>query len=198
MKEKIANIMSIPASEVFATYRSTFITLGIIYLVIGLIIMLGHIIYDMRGEEYDSNYFDIGQIFDLLGDFFWLPTLIWVVAELVFSWFGEKKFITRFFYTIANIGIVKKTDTSQNELSNTCSGYGEHKGNIPIVAGTTAKVYSIEVKLGQEVKQDDTVMIVETMKMEIPITAPQNGIVASIEVMLGDSVDSSTVVATLI
>ena len=45
------------------------------------------------------------------------------------------------------------------------------------VAGT---VWKIQVEVGQQVKADDELMILESMKMEIPVHAPRAGTVAAI------------------
>ena len=46
----------------------------------------------------------------------------------------------------------------------------------------------IEVKAGQAVKNGDTIMVLEAMKMETPVTADRDGVIASIEVSVGDVV----------
>jgi biotin carboxyl carrier protein len=44
------------------------------------------------------------------------------------------------------------------------------------------KVISVEVKLGDEVKEGDTICILESMKMENPILAPVDGTITQIGV----------------
>ena len=44
------------------------------------------------------------------------------------------------------------------------------------------KVISVEVKLGDEVKEGDTICILESMKMEHPILAPVDGTITQIGV----------------
>ena len=51
--------------------------------------------------------------------------------------------------------------------------------------------------VGQAVKKGDTVVTLESMKMEIPMVAPQDGKVASIDVAAGDAVEAGRVLATL-
>jgi len=46
----------------------------------------------------------------------------------------------------------------------------------------TGKVISVEVKLGDEVKEGDTICILESMKMEHPILAPVDGTITQIGV----------------
>jgi len=44
------------------------------------------------------------------------------------------------------------------------------------------KIISVEVKLGDEVKEGDTICILESMKMEHPILAPVDGTITQIGV----------------
>ena len=70
-------------------------------------------------------------------------------------------------------------------------------GGVKIEAGAAGKVFKVEAKVGQAVKQGDAVVILEAMKMEIPVVAPQDGTVASIEVNVGDPVEAGAVLATM-
>ncbi len=46
-------------------------------------------------------------------------------------------------------------------------------------------------------KAGDTVVILESMKMEIPVVAPQDGTIASIAVSQGNNVENGAVLATM-
>jgi acetyl-CoA carboxylase biotin carboxyl carrier protein len=52
----------------------------------------------------------------------------------------------------------------------------------------TGSVWKLEVAPGQAVAQGDTLLIVESMKMEIPVTAPSAGVVREVMVGEGDPV----------
>jgi acetyl-CoA carboxylase biotin carboxyl carrier protein len=52
----------------------------------------------------------------------------------------------------------------------------------------TGSVWKLEVTPGQAVAQGDTLLIVESMKMEIPVTAPVAGVVREVMVGEGDPV----------
>jgi biotin carboxyl carrier protein len=58
-------------------------------------------------------------------------------------------------------------------------------------------VYEIFVAVGDQVRQGDTLIILEAMKMETPVVAPCDGTVASIEVEKGQVVKPEQLVATL-
>ena len=70
-------------------------------------------------------------------------------------------------------------------------------GSVKVEAGAAGKVFKIEAKVGQAVKTDDPVVIIEAMKMEIPVVAPKDGTVASIDVAVGDSIEAGAVLATM-
>ena len=74
---------------------------------------------------------------------------------------------------------------------------GAGAGSIKVEAGAAGKVLKINANVGQAVKKGDTVVTIESMKMEIPMVAPADGTVASVDVAAGDSVEAGTVLATL-
>jgi acetyl-CoA carboxylase biotin carboxyl carrier protein len=49
-----------------------------------------------------------------------------------------------------------------------------------ILSELNAMVWKIEVAAGQRVSAGDTLIVLESMKMEIPVTAPRDGRVAAI------------------
>ncbi len=57
-----------------------------------------------------------------------------------------------------------------------------------IEAHITGTVWKIEVKVGDTVEEGDTVVILESMKMEMPVEAEDEGTVARIVVEEGQSV----------
>jgi biotin carboxyl carrier protein len=59
------------------------------------------------------------------------------------------------------------------------------------------KVLNIRVQVGDTVAEDDTIIVMEAMKMEIEVVAPTGGRVAEIKVAVGDSVDTDQVVAVI-
>lgn len=58
-------------------------------------------------------------------------------------------------------------------------------------------VWKIEVTVGQTVVEGDTLLIVESMKMEIPLTAPVSGTVQEIRVTESDMVDEDQVLLVI-
>jgi acetyl-CoA carboxylase biotin carboxyl carrier protein len=60
-----------------------------------------------------------------------------------------------------------------------------------------ANVWKILVTPGASVEEDETIMILESMKMEIPVEAPESGVVANISVSEGDAVAEGQLLAVL-
>ena len=66
-----------------------------------------------------------------------------------------------------------------------------------IEAHITGNVWKIEVKLGDDVTEGDTVVILESMKMEIPVEAEDDGKVSEIRCEEGQSVSEGDVLVVL-
>jgi acetyl-CoA carboxylase biotin carboxyl carrier protein len=66
-----------------------------------------------------------------------------------------------------------------------------------VVSDIAGKVWKIEAAAGVEVAKDDTVLILESMKMEIPVTAPRAGTVIEIYFKEGEVVGEGDVVAMI-
>lgn len=69
--------------------------------------------------------------------------------------------------------------------------------DIKVVSEIAAKVWKIEAAIGDALELDDTIMILESMKMEIPVGAPRKGRLADLLVAEGDSVAEGQAVAIL-
>ena len=70
-------------------------------------------------------------------------------------------------------------------------------GSVKITASVPGKVVKLVASAGQAVKAGDSVVILESMKMEIPVVAPQDGTLASIAVAEGASVENGDTLATM-
>ncbi len=71
------------------------------------------------------------------------------------------------------------------------------KGSIEVYSQTPGSVWKIVANVGDRVKEGDSLIILEAMKMEIEISAPQDGVVKSIEVQLNDTITDGQLLATL-
>lgn len=70
-------------------------------------------------------------------------------------------------------------------------------GTTDVKSETTGSVWKIVAQTGQRLAQDDTIMIMESMKMEIPVLAPEDGIITEIVVAEGDMVADGALVARM-
>ena len=68
---------------------------------------------------------------------------------------------------------------------------------MQVKAELAGNLWKIVVSEGQQVKADETLMILESMKMEIPINAPRAGRVAKIHVKEGQTVQEGELLADL-
>jgi acetyl-CoA carboxylase biotin carboxyl carrier protein len=66
-----------------------------------------------------------------------------------------------------------------------------------VKAELVGNLWKIVVEVGQTVEEDDTLMILESMKMEIPITTPITGTVKQILVAEGEVVQEGQTVAII-
>ena len=66
-----------------------------------------------------------------------------------------------------------------------------------IEAHITGTVWKIEVTVGDTIEEGDTVVILESMKMEIPVEAEDDGTVKEIRCEEGQSVSEGDVLVVL-
>jgi acetyl-CoA carboxylase biotin carboxyl carrier protein len=66
-----------------------------------------------------------------------------------------------------------------------------------VTAPISGKVWKILVKVGDQVQEEDELMILEAMKMENPIYAPVGGKIAEIKVSENDQVEPDQVLAII-
>jgi acetyl-CoA carboxylase biotin carboxyl carrier protein len=69
--------------------------------------------------------------------------------------------------------------------------------SIDIKAEISGSVWKVLVHAGEQVKAGDTLLIIESMKMEIPVEAPQDGTVELVHVKETDTVDEEQVLASI-
>ncbi len=66
-----------------------------------------------------------------------------------------------------------------------------------VKAHITGTVWKIEKPAGSTVAEGDTVIILESMKMEMPVEAPCAGTVREIKIKEGEAVDEGKVLAVI-
>jgi acetyl-CoA carboxylase biotin carboxyl carrier protein len=66
-----------------------------------------------------------------------------------------------------------------------------------VKAHITGTVWKIEKQAGAPVAEGDTIIILESMKMEMPVEAPCDGTVREIKIKEGEPVDEGKVLAVI-
>lgn len=68
---------------------------------------------------------------------------------------------------------------------------------VKVQSEITGKVWAIEAKVGDKLGEEDTIIVLESMKMEIPVVAPSGGVLKEILVAEGDAVSEGQDVAIM-
>ena len=66
-----------------------------------------------------------------------------------------------------------------------------------VEAHITGTVWKIEVKVGDQIEEGDTVLILESRKMEMPVEAEDEGTVSEIRVEEGQAVNEGDTLVVL-
>ncbi|MGH7774343.1 MAG: biotin/lipoyl-containing protein [Candidatus Binatia bacterium] len=67
----------------------------------------------------------------------------------------------------------------------------------PVTAPMVGKILKVEKKVGDQVEEDEVVIVMEAMKMEIPVVAPVTGVLKEIMVSPGQSVEAEQTLAEI-
>ena len=67
----------------------------------------------------------------------------------------------------------------------------------PVTVPMVGKIVSVSVKVGDKIKEDDQMAVLEAMKMEMPVVAPITGTVKEICVGPGQEVEAEAVIAVI-
>lgn len=71
------------------------------------------------------------------------------------------------------------------------------EASVDVVAEMVANVMTIGVAVGDRVVAGDTLILLESMKMEIPVLAEADGTVLQVRVDVGDVIQEGDVLITL-
>jgi len=92
---------------------------------------------------------------------------------------------------------VKITDERTMRLLQASGGVAEQTGEIAIKSPMPGLIVDVPVSEGQEIKKGQTVVILESMKMENELKAPRDGVIHRIDVKQGDSVEQNKTLVTI-
>jgi biotin carboxyl carrier protein len=109
-------------------------------------------------------------------------------AEITNADFNRKKYKVKVNNNIYNVNILNNLDLLINDLG-FANGATKHIDFIK--APMPGLILEINIKVGQEVNENSTLLILEAMKMENSITSPRDGIIKSISVSKGDAVEKN-------
>ena len=107
-------------------------------------------------------------------------------AELVASNFDHKKYAVKVNNSTYNIEISNPLDLLINKMG---FKFGTTKHVNSINAPMPGLILDILVDKGQEVKEDEALLILEAMKMENVITSPRDGVIKSVSVSIDEAID---------
>jgi len=66
-----------------------------------------------------------------------------------------------------------------------------------VLAPISGKILEIYLQVGDEVKEDDEILSIESMKMQNPIYADSSGVVKEIKIKIDDEVEEDQVLMIL-
>ena len=112
-----------------------------------------------------------------------------VKAKILKADFNHKTYHIKVNNTSYEVVIKDELDQLINDMGFTV---GAQKQVNEVKAPMPGLILEINVEQGQEVEEDDSLLILEAMKMENVITAPRSGIIKSIKVNQADTVDKNT------
>jgi biotin carboxyl carrier protein len=109
-------------------------------------------------------------------------------AEIIASDFNGKSYSVKINNTTYSIRIANALDRLINSM-----GFAVSTSKIVnnIKAPMPGLILEINIKVGQAVKENDALLILEAMKMENIITSPRDGIIKSITAKEGDAVEKN-------
>lgn len=110
------------------------------------------------------------------------------IAEIIESDFNTKSYQIKVNNNSYNVSIFNDLDILIKDLG---FSIGSTKQVNSIKAPMPGLILEICVKVGQEVKENDPLLILEAMKMENIITSPRDGIIKLISTNKGNAVDKN-------
>jgi acetyl-CoA carboxylase biotin carboxyl carrier protein len=68
---------------------------------------------------------------------------------------------------------------------------------VQVLSEVSGSIWKIEAAVGAQLGADDTILIIESMKMEIPVASPRAGRLVELRVAEGEAVKEGQVVAVI-
>lgn len=111
-----------------------------------------------------------------------------IKAKVLRSDFNEKIYSVMVNNNTYDVSI---QDTLDQQIASLGFALGASKKINDIKAPMPGLILEINVNEGQEVKEDDPLLILEAMKMENVLNSPRDGVIKSLKVKQGEAVDKN-------
>jgi len=115
-------------------------------------------------------------------------------AKLILDDFQKKQYTIRINSNTYQVTILDELDLLIEKMG---FSSGNNKKMNHIKAPMPGIIIGLEIKEGDAIKEGDTLLILEAMKMENAITSPKDGIVKSIHIKLNDTVEKGKLLIEL-
>ena len=112
-----------------------------------------------------------------------------IKARILDSDFNKKQYRIKVNNNTYEVAI---SDSLDQQITAMGFAIGTAKKVNNIKAPMPGLILEINVEVGQDVKEDDPLLILEAMKMENVINSPREGVIKSIDVNQGDTVDKNS------
>ena len=117
-----------------------------------------------------------------------------VTAEIVNRDFDNRSYTLNIGGTNYEVSIYNKLDMLISEMGLTAVS---QKVVNTIAAPMPGQIVKVDAKVGQEVKENDPILVLEAMKMENVMLAPRDGIIKEVLISGGDIVDKGQIMIGL-
>ena len=142
--------------------------------------------FDFKIENEELSSLDILQVSD--SEFHILQHNKSYKAEIQTADFNNKTYKVKVNNNTYNININNQLDLLIKDLGFSISST-KHVNSIK--APMPGLILDINIKVGQKIKENDTLLILEAMKMENIISSPRNGVIKCISANIGDAVEKN-------
>ncbi|ARV08415.1 acetyl-CoA carboxylase biotin carboxyl carrier protein subunit [Winogradskyella sp. PC-19] len=122
-------------------------------------------------------------------EFHILQNNISVKASVLQSDFNQKNYTVKVNNNTYSVDI---QDTLDQQIAELGFELGASKKVNSIKAPMPGLILEINVVTGQDVKENDAILILEAMKMENVINSPRDGVIKSIAIKQGETVDKNS------
>jgi biotin carboxyl carrier protein len=92
---------------------------------------------------------------------------------------------------------VQVTDERSRRLASAFMAFGDTGGEVSIRAPMPGLIVSVPVEEGQVVSKGETIVVLESMKMENELKAPRDGTIHRVNVKPGDNVEQNKVLVSI-